>query len=199
MWTVVLNEATLVLNRGWVPVDVTTVLDALCKVYAGVARAAKPDDYTVHDFDSWSSMTPPHGAPCVRKATIAIPAPEVIVLSRYNRVPDRGLAFSRGNLYKRDRYACQYCGRKPDMQELTIDHVVPRSHGGISSWENCVVACVQCNFQKANRTPAGAGLLLRKKPAKPEWTPRMVLARVQYKASWEKFVSDAYWNVELRE
>ena len=195
----VLNDATLVLNKHWVPVDFTTVLDALCKLYAGSARAIKPDDFSVHDFNSWAQLKVADGAPCIRTARISIPVPEVIVLVRYGHVPDRGLAFSRGNIYKRDRYTCQYCGRRPGTAELTIDHVLPRSRGGISSWTNCVVACVQCNARKASKTLAESGLVLRRVPARPEWSPRLVVARVPLKASWEKFVSDAYWNVELTE
>lgn len=195
----VLQDATLVLNRNWTPVDFTTVLEALCKVYTGGARALKTDDYTLHDFDSWASLKVAANAPCVRTATISIPVPEIIVLARYGRVPDRGVAFSRSNIYKRDRFTCQYCGRKPGTAELTIDHVVPRSRGGVSSWTNCVVACVQCNSRKANKTPPEAGLNLRCKPSKPAFMPRLVLARVPYKPSWEKFVSDVYWNTELKE
>jgi 5-methylcytosine-specific restriction endonuclease McrA len=194
---VVLNDATLVLNKHWVPVDVTTVLDALCKLYDGSARALHPNDWSLHDFDSWSRVAVAREQPCVRTATLAIPVPEIIVLARYGNVPARYVAFSRINIYRRDHYACQYCGRKPGAAELTIDHVLPRSRSGVSSWTNCVVACIQCNHRKGSRTPGEAGLTLRHKPARPEWTPRLVLARVPYRASWERFVSDAYWNVEL--
>jgi 5-methylcytosine-specific restriction endonuclease McrA len=193
-----LDNATLVLNRNWTPVDITSVLNALVKVYDGSARVVKPDDYSVHDFDSWASISVAEGEACVRTATLEIAIPEVIVLQRYSGVPNRGVAFSRANLHRRDRYTCQYCSARPGSEELTIDHVTPRSRGGISSWDNCVVACVKCNFKKANRTPAEAGVKLLKKPCKPDWTPRMVLARIPYKASWEKFVTDAYWNVELK-
>ena len=192
-----MSQSTLVLNRNWAPVAVTGVLDALCKVYQGAARVVKADDYSVHDFDSWSQLAVSSGEPVVRTATLEIAVPEIIVLRRYGELPARHLVFSRFNLYKRDRYTCQYCGRRPGSKELTIDHVVPRSKGGVSSWTNCVVACVECNFRKANRMPAEAGLALRRQPVKPEWTPRMVLARFSYRASWEKFIADAYWNVEL--
>ena len=195
----VLNESTLVLNRNWIPVDITTVLNALRKLYEGSARAILPEDYSTHDFDSWSKLAVAGGQPVVRTARLELALPEVIVLARYGQIPDRHMAFSRGNLYKRDRYTCQYCGSRPGTTELTIDHVVPRSRGGVSSWTNCVVACVQCNSKKANRTPAATGLSLRRKPVKPDWNPRLVVARVPYKASWERFVSDAYWNVELKE
>jgi len=194
---VVLNDPALVLNRNWVPVDFTTVMDALCKLYTGAARAIHPDDYSTHDFDSWTQMKALDGQSLIRTATLSIPAPEVIVLADFTGVPKRGLAFSRANLYKRDGYTCQYCGVKPGTAELTIDHIVPRSRGGVSSWSNCVVACIRCNSRKADRTLTEAGLKLRSTPAKPNWSPRLILARVPMKTSWEKFVSDAYWNVEL--
>jgi 5-methylcytosine-specific restriction endonuclease McrA len=197
--TVVLNDSTLVLNRNWVPVNITTVLNALCKMYDGSARAVKPEDYSVHDFDSWSQLRVADGERCIRTATLSIPVPDVIVLAKYGEVPDRKVAFSRANLHKRDKHTCQYCGKRPGSAELTIDHVMPRSRGGTSTWINCVVACVKCNFKKANRTPSEAGMALRVKPVKPDWSPRLVIARVPYKASWEKFASDAYWNVELSE
>jgi len=195
----VLAQPTLVLNRNWVPVDVTTVLDAICKMCEGTARAIKGDDYSTHDFDSWSQLAVSEGEPCVRTSTLTLAVPEVIVLARYGSVPSRAVSFSRGNLYKRDAYTCQYCGTKPGSEELTIDHILPRSRGGLSSWTNCVVACIKCNSSKADRTPAEAKLIMRTKPVKPNWTPRLVIARVPYRASWEKFVSEAYWNVELKE
>jgi 5-methylcytosine-specific restriction endonuclease McrA len=194
---VVLSESTLVLNKNWLPVDITTVLNALCKVYEGAARVINPDDYSMHDFDSWSKVAVAPEYPVVRTATLSIPIPEVIVLARYGNVPQRGVAFSRRNLYKRDKYTCQYCGKSASTEELTIDHVLPRSRGGISSWTNCAVACIRCNSIKANKTPAEARMILRSTPVKPDWVPRLVLGRMSYKPSWEKFVSEAYWNIEL--
>jgi 5-methylcytosine-specific restriction endonuclease McrA len=194
---VVLSDPTLVLNRNWVPVDFTTVMDALTKLYVGAARAIHPDDYSLHDFDSWSKVRSAEGTNVVRTATISIPVPEVIVLAKYGDLPTRGVAFSRANLYKRDRYTCQYCGRKQASAELTIDHIVPRSRGGQSTWTNCVVACIRCNSRKADRTLAQSGLALATAPVKPDWTPRLVVTRMTMKTSWEKFVSEAYWNVEI--
>ena len=83
--------------------------------------------------------------------------PEVIVLAEYDRLPTAAVTFSRRNIFKRDHWTCQYCGAQPGSEELTIDHVLPRSQGGISTWENCVLACVACNKRKADRTPEQAG------------------------------------------
>src|SRR3990172_5574914 len=122
----VLNEPALVLNRNWVPVDVTTVLKAICKVYDGAARALEPGNGTLHDFDSWSALRVAEGQPCIRTAKLTLPVPEVIVLGRYADVPRRAVAFSRRNLYQRDHCTCQYCGSRPGTAEVTIDHILPR-------------------------------------------------------------------------
>ena len=95
----------------------------------------------------------------------------MLALARYDRLPTQAVAFSRRNIFKRDRFTCQFCGRQPGSEELTIDHVVPRSRGGTSTWENCVLACVPCNARKANRTPEQAGMKLRRAPVRPAWKP----------------------------
>ncbi len=103
----------------------------------------------------------------------------------------------------RDAFQCQYCGRKPERAELNLDHVVPRAHGGKSTWENVVTSCVDCNRRKGGRTPAQARMKLRTRPARPRWTPlshlRVSTARYE---QWRPFLSavDAsYWNAELAE
>jgi 5-methylcytosine-specific restriction endonuclease McrA len=108
------------------------------------------------------------------------------------------VAFSRRNVFKRDHYTCQYCNVQPGTEELSIDHVIPRSHGGTSTWENCVLACVACNKRKADRTPQQAGMKLRRPPVHPTWKPLYAAHRVRI-ASWAKFISEAYWNVELED
>lgn len=194
----VLAMPTLMLNKAWIPIRVTTVEDALMKLFTGAARVVD-EDYSVHDFESWAELKALEGKPCIRTGHLTIRVPEVIVLSVYADVPDRKLVFSRANVYKRDRYTCQYCGKRPDIKELTIEHIVPRSKGGPSSWTNCVLACFECNSKKANKSLVESGLKLRCRPTKPDWSPSLVLARVKnVPMSWEKFVSDAYWNTELK-
>jgi 5-methylcytosine-specific restriction endonuclease McrA len=107
------------------------------------------------------------------------------------------VTFSRRNVFKRDRYVCQYCGCQPGTDELTIDHVVPRSQGGVSSWTNCVLACIACNKRKADRTPREASMTLRRQPVRPTWKPVYADHHVRLE-SWSKFVSDVYWSAELQ-
>jgi 5-methylcytosine-specific restriction endonuclease McrA len=171
-------------------------------MYEGGAKAVD-SDYMTYDFESWAEISAQEHESHVLTATLKLRVPEVIVLSKYNDIPDRKLAFSRANLYKRDMYTCQYCGVKPEMKELTIEHIVPRSKGGQSTWTNCVLACWSCNAKKADKSLAECakiGLILRTKPVKPNWSPRLTLGRVKNTPkSWEKFVNDAYWNVELEQ
>ena len=80
---------------------------------------------------------------------------------------------------------------------MTIDHVVPRAQGGESSWTNCVLACLECNKRKADRTPEQAKVRIRKEPIRPAWKP-VYSEHVSRMESWSKFISEAYWNAELR-
>ncbi len=191
-----LNRPTLVLNRNWQPVGVATVARSITKVYLGVARVVDPEDYQLYDWTDWSTLNPRAGEKFIQSQRLQVRIPEVIALTGYSGLPEKTVAFSRRNVFQRDKYTCQYCGVQPGSDELTVDHVLPRSRGGMSTWENCVLACVECNKRKANRTPDQAGMRLRRKPARPAWKP---LYAAQHKriASWAKFISDSYWTVEL--
>jgi 5-methylcytosine-specific restriction endonuclease McrA len=191
-----LQQPTLVLNRNWQPVNVATVGRALSLVFSERAKVVDVDDFQLYDWCDWAQQQPDEGDVFIQAVSQRICVPEVISLTQYNRLPDTTVAFSRRNLFKRDRFKCQYCGVTPKPDELTIDHVVPRSHGGGSTWDNCVLACIDCNHTKADRTPQGANMRLKKTPARPAWSP--VYSRYDTRfESWSKFISDAYWNAEL--
>lgn len=193
----VLQRPTLVLNRNWQPVNIASVARALILVWNENARVVDPHSYQLFDWDDWSEMAPEEGEPFIQSVRQRLRVPEVISLVRFDRLPNSYVTFSRRNIFKRDKFTCQYCGCQPRPDELTIDHVVPRSHGGGSTWVNCVLACVQCNHRKADRTPVEAGIRLRKVPKQPEWNP--IYSRHSMRIdSWQKFVSDAYWNSELQ-
>ena len=193
-----LHRPTLVLNRNWQPVNVTPVCRAIVMVWNGTARVVDPADYQLYDWHDWSNLVPQADQPFIKTVSHRLCVPEVITLCEFDRVPTSSVTFSRRNIFKRDRFTCQYCGRQPKSDELTIDHVVPRSQGGASSWENCVLACVSCNHRKANRTPQQAGLRLKKAPIRPRWNPVYSEHSVR-RESWVKFISNAYWNAELQE
>lgn len=194
----VLQRPTLVLNRNWQPIHVSTVARTLVMLYAGTVRVVDPEDYQTYEWDDWSRMRPRDGEQFVQAVTLRLRAPEVVTLAHFDAMPAVTVSFSRRNVFKRDRYTCQYCGLQPGEDDLTIDHVLPRSQGGVSSWENCVLACLRCNSRKANRLPDQAGMKLRKRPTRPNWKP-IYANTTQRIASWTRFVSEAYWNVELEQ
>ena len=198
-----LDQPTLVLNRNWVPIHTLPTRIAIGLVARGSARIIDPESYEVHDLHSWDSVSRAkevaERAELIRSARLALAPLEVIVLTCYTGVGDQTVTFSRLNLYRRDRYTCQYCGCRPGSKELTIDHVMPRSRGGALSWENCVLACVACNKRKGSRTPEEARMKLLAEPVRPHWQSiRRFPNRPTYK-SWEKFLSKAYWEAELRD
>lgn len=197
--THVLEQPALVLNQNFVPIHLTTARHALVLVYQEVARAISPVDGSLHRFQTWADLRMPDDHPVLRSVTLRVPVPEVVVLDRYSLVPRRTVPFNRRNLYARDRNRCQYCGRHLESRELTIDHVVPRVRGGVSSWTNCVLACISCNRRKAHRSPEEANMRLLRAPARPRWTPKNLFTHMPRRESWERVIGHAYWNVDLEE
>ena len=184
------DRATLVLNRSWRPVHVTTVRRALCMVFREAARIVATDTLSTFTFEEWLEQPVPHGAPAIRSPSLRLQVPEVVLLTQYDRVPCHEAPFTRRNLFLRDDYTCQYCGRRCTTDHLSVDHVLPRSRGGGTSWENCVLACVGCNARKADRTLKEAGLRLLRPPTRPRWTPYLTLRPSQRMESWSKFTTD---------
>ncbi len=141
-----LLHPVLVLNATFEPINICAARRAIVLVLKGVARAEEI-----------------HGQP-LHSAQARFPLPSVIRLLDYRRIPHRGRALSRKNILMRDRHICQYCGVARPAQELTLDHVVPRSRGGKSSWENLVACCQACNHHKGDRLPQEAEMTLLRSP-----------------------------------
>lgn len=198
MVTSSLNRPTLVLNRSWQPVGVSTVARTLVKVWNDSARIVDPDSFMQHSWQEWAELQANDDEPVIQTQWLRLKVPEVVTLTRYNKTPNNVVAFSRRNVFKRDAFMCQYCGCRPGSEELTIDHVLPRAQGGTSTWSNCVLACVDCNHRKGNRTPENAAMPLRRRPRRPIWSPAYARHTIRLE-SWSKFISDAYWNLELNE
>lgn len=197
-----LNAAVLVLNRSYLPVHITTVRRAFCLLYRGLARAVN-ERYETFDFDSWRELGVRVEDDAIFSISGAIRVPRVILLQAFDRVPRRQVRFNRINVYARDRNTCQYCGERFARADLNLDHVIPRSQGGCSTWENVVCSCLDCNRKKGGRTPAQARMRLIRQPVRPRWTPVLgVVGGRQGHPEWRPFLSivDAsYWNAELVE
>ncbi|MDQ7029434.1 MAG: HNH endonuclease [Ardenticatenia bacterium] len=125
----------------------------------------------------------------IRSEHLTIPTPLVIRLVVYVKIPHHlSLPLTRRNILLRDNYTCQYCGRRPGKEHLTIDHVVPRSRGGEHSWENLVAACAPCNRRKGNRLPHEAGVRLLRKPFKPRYLAVALLREQHVPEVWAKYL-----------
>ncbi len=195
-----LNSRVLVLNRSYLPVHITSVKRAFALLYQGVARAVD-EQYRTFDFESWRHLSIEMHHERLGIVDGFIRVPRVLLLSAYERVPRRHVRFSRFNIFARDGNGCQYCGQRLPRTELNLDHVIPRSRGGLSTWENIVCSCHSCNRRKGGRTPEEARMVLIRRPRRPEWTPfsadMFSLRRYQEWMPFLSAVDSAYWNTEL--
>ncbi len=186
------KNIVLVLNRNWQAINIKTPAEVFCQMATDVVTALdiQGSDWMVPTkWEDWKalpvrdddfSIGTPHGE---------IRVPTVVVLSRFSKVPMKRPKFNARNLWVRDGGRCQYTGRELKPGEGNIDHVVPRSRGGATSWDNCVLAARDVNSRKANRTPEEAGLKLRSQPREPREVPVTVLLKnVHEIPDWEPFL-----------
>ena len=129
----------------------------------------------------------------VRSVTLAIRLPAVVRLLHLVRFRNHTIRFSRQNIYTRDKFQCQYCGRRMDSCDLTYDHVIPKSMGGRTAWENIVTCCLPCNKKKGGRTPTQARMHLIRRAKRPSCHPMlMITLRVaQTPDSWRDYL---FWH-----
>jgi 5-methylcytosine-specific restriction endonuclease McrA len=198
-----MQKPVLVLNKGWTPVGTVSVQRAIVMVFSDYkdgtpkAKIIEPESYAAMTWDDWSKLKPRVDDEVIKAANVVFRCPELIMLTRYDKVPGLKEHFSRRTLYKRDRHQCGYCGCKPGTESLSIDHIIPRSRGGLTTWENCIVCCIPCNAKKANRTPAEAGMKLRTIPVKPKI--HLFKDNMKPVKSWQDFIDTCYWEVPLQD
>lgn len=142
-----MGRKVLVLNADYSAISLCTVPKAFLLVYLDKAELVASANDEI-----------------LRSVNTSFPMPSVIRLNRYVNVPYKGVVLSRHNIFKRDSNACTYCGSRKD---LTLDHVLPKSRGGQTSWTNLTTACRRCNTQKGNQTPEEARMPLKIKPFRP--------------------------------
>lgn len=171
---------TLVLDQGYQPHRVVSWQRAVTMLFDGKVEV-------VEEYDEE-----------IRSLYISIKMPAVVRLLHRVRGKKQAVKFSRINVATRDAFRCQYCGTKHVLSKLTYDHVVPRSQGGRTTWENIVMSCYSCNEEKANRTPAEAGMRLMRVPVKPTFLP-VITMRFDVTNIPDAWVNWIYWNGALEE
>ena len=227
--TEAMDGRVLVLNKHWMAVDVTRVWKAVQKVVAGRALFVDPVSHVTYQWEDWLLNWDDAVLVAKRAEGKTLPmaglfemvVPEVVVCTEYEGrgygVTRRHPKFSRRNIYRRDRYRCCYCNRRFHTEDLTLDHVVPKSKGGRMTWKNIVLACLPCNARKDNRTPKEAGMRLVREPYEPKAEDLALnpMERLRRKVgerpleTWEQFLgkmvseekamSFMYWSTTLKD
>lgn len=209
MESMALNSSVLVLNKYYMAVHVTNAKRAFCLLFKDLAEVVTFEDnsYATYDFESWVEISElkrqfeaaNNHVDYVSTVSCVIRVPRIIRLLFYDRLPQRSVKLNRRNIFARDENRCQYCGKRHPTTELTLDHIIPRSRGGGSSWGNLVCACVDCNAKKGGRLPKETHMKLIRKPVRPRRSPvlHLKLRSPKYQ-SWKTFLDTAYWEVELK-
>lgn len=206
-----LDSSVLVLNRHFVAVNVTTARRAFCLLCKALAEVVSVEEhgFELYNFSSWrdvsefkinSGLDDRDNSAWVRTVSFEIEVPKIVRLLTYSKFPTQKAKFNRRNIFARDANLCQYCGKRFPTSELSIDHIIPRSQGGKTTWQNVVCACVECNKNKGGRTPSEARMRLIREPFAPKRDPLIELKlRNKRYHDWRHFLDDAYWNVALDE
>ncbi|RZK33593.1 MAG: HNH endonuclease [Hymenobacter sp.] len=163
-----MDQKVLVLNGDYTAITLCSVQKAFVLLFLDKAEMVAKSEQGV-----------------MRTISQSFPKPSIIRLARYVRVPYKGIALSRHNIFKRDHGECQYCG---SSKNLTLDHVMPRSRGGDSGWTNLVTACSRCNHAKGQRTPSEANMPLRTQPKKPTLTGFLKLSAGTLDQNWHAYL-----------
>lgn len=194
--------AVLALNRNFQAVHVISVRRALCLLYKDLAEVIHVEDghYVGYDFDGWRELSELQsmlgGADdsddWIRAVRFDLLVPRIVRLLKYDRLPRNTVKFNRRNIFLRDEHCCQYCGERFPTHRLSLDHVLPRSRGGPTNWENIVCACLECNVRKGGRTPHEARMRLMRTPSKPRRNPLIVRQLDDRRYScWRNFIVGA--------
>ena len=216
-----ISSKVLVLNKNWTAVGVATLQRCIALLHsqyedgtpkAHVITPPPKGEYEMWTWEKWAELKPGDGENGIVASSKIYRTPEVILLSRYDSVPIQKVNFCRRVLWKRDNYCCQYCGVKPNCDECTLDHILPRSRGGETSWYNCVLACYQCNSQKADKEPHEAfkpkdkeraklwrgpsPMKLMRQPIKPEFSIFRG-NKIKVLDTWKHWIDKLYWDIPL--
>lgn len=196
------KSVVLVLNRHWQAIDVKTPAEAFGMLSNGAATAldiTAGESMQPVDFSQWLTLDVRDGDWSIGTVRGPIRVPTVIVLARFDKVPKRRPKFCSRAIWERDGGVCQYTGRKLRPSEGNIDHIIPRSRGGKSSWDNCVLADKRVNSRKGNRTPEEVGLRLVRSPIAPREVPTSALIRNHFDVpEWRLFMNHddvGEWNI----
>jgi 5-methylcytosine-specific restriction endonuclease McrA len=199
-----LQASVLVLNRLYLAIHIVNVRRAFGLLYREAAEVIHLEEgrFANHDFQSWREVSQLRSGSkrahedWIRAVNFEIQVPRVIRLLSFDRLPNQKLHLNRRSVLARDAHCCQYCGRHFPAHQLSLDHVIPRSGRGTTTWENVVCACLRCNVKKGGRTPHEARMTLVRRPVRPTQNPILVLKLDNPKyESWRTWLDGVYWDL----
>jgi 5-methylcytosine-specific restriction endonuclease McrA len=197
-----MSSHVLILNRNMYAIQVVPWERALTLLY--LDRACVVDEeYKTYDFADWvqvSRAIEESPAGFIHTATFKLAIPEVIALKFFDKVPKQAVPFTRRNIYHHYGYRCCYCGKHLPTTDLNLDHVVPRSRGGVTDWSNIVTSCIPCNLRKGDRLPTEAKMKLLIPLSRPKMRHGVTLmarAPIPMRRSWQRFIDNVYWDSTL--
>jgi len=207
-----LDSSVLLLNAHYMAMRVVSVRRAFTLLFKRdheqkpIAEIVSVEDgrYLSYDFADWAELSAfkkefePDAHDWIRTVRFDLVVPRIVRVLTFAKLPKQDVKFNRRNLFARDNNTCQYCGKRHGSSHLSLDHVIPRSLGGTTCWENVVCACLKCNVRKGGRTPSQAHLQLIHPPHKPRRNPVVSISLADHRySSWRQFLDAAYWDVEL--
>ena len=209
--TNVINSPTLVLNKSLDAICVEPFKNTLNKVFSSRAKYVDNETFQHLSWKEWFDLFSipvdddgDYGYEWINVNRFKVRLPRIIVLLEYNKIPHTRVRLTRRNLLIRDKFTCQYSGKKVTSRTGTIDHIVPKCRGGKTEWHNVVISTFEVNVKKGGRTPKEAGIKLLKTPREPRWSPLYSYAEMQRPKEWKNFVRTdqwneiGYWDVELQ-
>lgn len=204
------NAHVLSLNKLYQPLGIIPLKDALKSLVKGRAEIVHVADegyYENYNINTWMELSElkkeieedGNADWLVAGDNAIIEVPRIIRYLNYDRVRTRRVKLTRRNVFTRDNYTCLYCGEKKQLKDLQLEHIKPRAQGGKTIWTNVGTACSSCNGKKGARTPEEAGMKLIYKPFQPRFLPSSGILQDKDKyACWGNFISELYWNTELK-
>lgn len=187
------KKSVLILNKNWLPINVTSIKHSLSLLFSNNAKGliVNNNETRVLEWTEWCLLKDT-GEESISTSRGPIKVPKIIILNWYDKIPRQRIKFTQRNLWERDNFTCQYTGKKLSKATGTIDHIIPKSRGGKTTWENCVLAHKEINAQKADKTLEQTGLRLLKTPLAPRVMPVSFYIRNRYNVKeWNLFLQNS--------
>lgn len=182
------NFVILVLNKNFIPVNIAHYKRAISLIFLNKAKIVESKSFTIHTWDEWMNLDLPNYK-TIKGPSKDYKIPEIIILSKYDRIKKIKFKANKKNIYRRDNAECQYCSAQLTYEQCSIDHIHPKSKNGTLSWENCVLSCVKCNHKKADRSLKEAGMVLKNQPKSPH-SDIFYFYSKDMPESWKLFIKD---------